>query len=156
MWLLPAGSARIKLRPSQTKKLNSKSGKLVESPICQEIYSFIKGCSNTRNLIQKLFRRGFFTSFRELEWTKQLSTWPLCLGRCESSSELWCELKWALVLLNTWLQIKCGSWFTCKSSLVKITPSMRKTANQRDEEYYNNTVFFSPNCFIILIIVPLS
>lgn len=69
MWLHPAGSARIKLRPSQTKKLNFKSGKLVESPICQQIYSFIKGSSNTRNLIQKLF----FNSFRELKWTNQLS-----------------------------------------------------------------------------------
>lgn len=176
MWLRPAGSARIKLRPSQSKKLNSKSGKLVESPIRQEIYSFIKCCSNTSNLIQKLFRRGFFTSLRELKWTKQLTKWRSVhfLGLAALFGQVW-KLIWTLVWtkqvssgpsehlaanqmwLLVHLQINSGANHTinekeCESERERVT----ETENQRDEEYYNNTVFFSPNCFIILIIVPLS
>lgn len=143
MWLLPAGCARIKLRPSKTKKLNSKSGKLVESPIRQEIYSFIKGYSNTRNLIQKLFRHGFFNSFRELEWTKQLSKWRSVyfLGLAALFGQVW-KLIWTLVWTK---QVSSGPpehlaaiqmWLLVH---LQIQPGANYTLNEKERESERHT-----------------
>lgn len=171
MWLLPAGSAWIKLRHSQTKKLYSKSGKLVESPMRQEIYSFIKGRSNTWNLIQKLFRRGFFTSFRELKWTKQLSKWRSVhfLGLAALFAQVW-KLIWTLVWtkqvssgppehlaanqmwLLVLLQINPGANYTIhhqwesasQRERVRERESERETDRQRTKEMKNiTTILFS-------------